>query len=241
MVLQKGGGVMNGVKKVLNILLILFGVCLIVVCCDLVLNKAYQADLSKVDETDRAAVEELCSMISEFDSKYGSDYVWTENYNLRKCSFVLTRELGFARDRTYVVNLKLSKDITAQELKMPDEYSDIKVYRLSYFAPAAFKAERDEPEFGEFNGARVLYASFDKPVITMNGTGSLEESEVKMTFLDTVESVDTPTPSGSVHFEMDEENVALLGLQYRLIDDMLAEPPKEQLNELLAEYVLVRD
>lgn len=233
---------MERVKKVLNVVLILVGVCLIVVCCDLVLNKAFKTSLADIDETDRAAVEELCGIIEEFDPKYGSDYVWTENFNMRQCSFVITRQLGLVRGRTYVVNMKVSKDMFAQKIKMPDEYSDISVYRLSYFSPAVLTCvSKEEPFFARFRGTRVLCASFDKPTVTMNGSGSLEETEIKMSFSDSVESVDTPQPSEIDCFEIDRENIALLGLEYRIIDDMLNASSPEQLNELIAEYVTVRD
>ena len=233
---------MNGVKKVLNIVLILIGVCLIAFCADLMSNKLSKTKLEQLDETDRSAVEEICGIISQFDEKYGNDDVWTENYNPNNYSFVITRRLGFVKGRTYAVNMNISKDIFAQKIDMPEEYSDISVYRIAYFAPETFALSRyDSPDFTQFKDNRVLASSFDKQNVAMNGSGSLEESQIKLTFLDAVESIDTPAASENDHFTINEENVALLGLQYRILDDMLASPDEAQMKELIAEYVTVRE
>lgn len=233
---------MNAVKKLLNIILILFGVILIVFCADLVINKLVHTDLSQLDETDRAALEEICSMTELFDDKYGNDTVWTEDYNLRNEPVVITRNYGLIKGSTYAVNMTFTKNIFAQRIKMPDEYSDIPVYRLSYLYPQSFKlAKQEEAGFTDVAGTRAYASAFDQSLVKMNGTGSLEENIVEATFKDSVESIDVPSQSDSNSFDITEENIALMGLQYRIIDDMMGADSPDKLDEFIAEYVKVRE
>lgn len=232
---------MNVVKKILNIILILFGVILIVVCADLMVNKLWHTDFSSLDETDKGALEELCSMTALFDERYGNDEVWTEDYNLRSEPCVLTRRYGMIKGSTYTVNMKVTRSIFMQRIKMPDEYYDIPVYRVSYLYPLTFSLfGKEDGEYAEVLGDRAYTSVFDAQNVKMNGTGSLEESIVETTFRDSVESVDVPVRS-SARFEVNEENVALMGMQYRILDDMLSAQTPEQLDELIAEYVMVRE
>ena len=233
---------MNVVKKLLNILLIMFGVILIIFCADLVVNKLAKTELDALDETDKAAIEELCAMTELFDDKYGNDSVWTEDYNLHKQPVVITRRYGLVKGSTYAVNMTFSKNVFAQRIKMPDEYSDIPVYRLAYLYPQTFElAKLEDGVFTEVAETRAYTSTFDQSSVRMNGTGSLEENVVEDTFREMVESVDVPAWSDSNAFDVTEENVALMGLQYRILDEMLAADSPEKLNEYIAEYVKVRE
>ncbi len=233
---------MNAIKRILNVLLIVFGVLLIAACADLMTNKLVSADFESLNETDRSAIEELCEMTALFDDKYGCEDVWNSSYNLRDEACVITRRYGMLKGYTYAVNMTAPKSIFAQRIEMPDDYSDIPVYRFAYLTPFTFSlAKMEEGEFTEVEGKRVFASVFDAQNVKYNGSGSLEESYIKNTFADSVESVDVPTIDENIHFDIDEENVALFGLQYRIIDDMLSARTTEELNELIAEFVVVRE
>ncbi len=233
---------MNKVKRIGNVLLILIGVVLIVVCADLISNKLGKTSLHQLDEVDRGAIEEICAMTALFDERYGSDEIWNESYDLRRCPCVLTRSFGFVKGYTYIVNMDYNKSIFSQKIKMPSEYEGISVYRLSYLTPMTFSLIKEEDgSFVDIRGRSVYTYVFDKPKVLQNGAGSLEDGYVKSSFANMVESADVPQKDTSVHYELKEENIALTGLQYRIIDDMLAAESKQQLKELIAEYVLVRE
>lgn len=228
-------------KKVLNLLSIVVGIALIIVCADLVSNKLSKTKLTELDEIDRNAIEELCQMNALFDEKYGSDEIWNENYNMRDYSAVITRKEDVGKGRTYVINMTLNRNVFAQKIDLPSEYDGIPVYRLSYLAPETFKlAKIEQPCFETVFGSRVYVTTYDTQSVMFNGTDSLEEAYVKSTFTDAVESIDIPTGT-SAHFEKEAENIALLGLEYCLIDDIMSAKSKEQLDELVEEYVIVRD
>ncbi len=232
---------MKILKKILNVILIIFGAALIAVCAELIYNKMYQTDFYDMDETDRGAIEELCLMNKLFDERYGSDEIWNESYNLRKYPFVFTREGDFIHGRTYVVNMDMGRNLFAQSIKMPADYADMKVFRLSRLTPQLFDLSKDVEDNGfiDIFGNRAYRAVYDEQTVRYKGTGSLEEECVKQTFEDAVESVDVPVQKRQ--FDINSENLGLLGLQYRLIDDMLSAENEDDLKEYITEYVVVRE
>lgn len=233
---------MSAVKKLFNLILILLGVALIVICADLVSNKLGKTSFVQLDETDKNAIEELCQMTALFDDKYGNEDIWTEDYNLRNESCVITRRFGFVKGYTYAMNMNAPKCLYAQRIKMPEEYNDIPVYRFAYLTPFTFKlAGMEDGGFTQVRGKTVYASPFDIQSVKYNGTGSLEEQYISNTFAESVESVDIPEHDVISQYEVEEENIALTGLQYRIIDDMLAAGSGEKFNELLAEYVAVRE
>ena len=233
---------MNAVKKFFNVLLIVFGILLIIVCADLLTNKLVNTQLSSLDETDRGAIEELCDMTALFDVKYGNEKVWDNRYDLRYNSAVITRTYGLVKGYTYSVNMNVGSSIFAQRLELPDKYKDIAVYRYAWLTPFTFSAAKKENGgFEQINGQRTYASVYDTQSVRCNGTGSLEEDYAKTTFSDSVESLDVPETGDNAPYEINEENVALTGLQYRLIDDMLVTDRGEKFDEMAAEYVKIRE
>ncbi|MBQ3692116.1 MAG: hypothetical protein II931_02190 [Clostridia bacterium] len=234
---------MNGFKKFLNVFLIIIGVVLIAVCADLVSNKVVNTSYDNLSELDRNAIGDVCEVISVFDSRKGNKEVWDIKYNLRKAGCVITAAddtLG----STYTVNVDMSGVVTAQKIEMPDSYSDIPVYRLAGVSPKALSLKSSSDNIGHtsIKNKDVLYVKYTESTADLKGAGSLKESYVKNTFSDAVASPDSPTAEVDVSFDMkDVENIALLGLQYRIIDDMKAAKSKDGIKELVAEYVIVRD
>ena len=144
-------------KKFFNIILIILGVALIGVCVDLTTNKLAKTDYNSLDAVDREAIAELCGMTELFKDRRGCSDVWSENYNLRDYKAVVTRKLGIIKGTTYAVNLNVSKNIFAQQIIMPDEYSDIAVYRFAYFTPFTFSLYNNKSDtFSATSSSRLI-------------------------------------------------------------------------------------
>lgn len=234
---------MNGLKKLLNVLLIIIGIILIVFCVDLIINKTANKTYTELGSVDRDAITEMCSIISLFDDRKGNDDVWNTNYNLSDTGCIITKTYGSLKGTSYAVNVDLSGNIFAQKITLPEEYSDIPVYRLSYFAPQTLSlcVPSNDRNYIDLKGDEVYSVKFSKSTVMYNGSGSLEESFVKDTFEKAVETPDAPTAEISEHFQLTEENIALTGLQYRIIDDICDADTLEEVNELITEYVTVRE
>lgn len=233
---------MNGFKKFLNVFLIITGVLLIAVCADLVGNKTVNTSFENLDELDRNAIGDVCEVLSLFDSRKGNKEIWDVNYNLRDIGCVIINDedtLG----RVYAVNVDLSGNIAAQKIEMPADFSDISVYRFADVSPKniSIKFSSNNNGYVTVKNKDIIALKYTESMAKLNGAGSLKESYVKNTFNDYVDSPDRPTADITVSFDMEEENIALLGLQYRIIDDMRAAKSKNDLKELVADYVIVRD
>ena len=233
-----GGVEMDTLKKVLNIVLIIAGIVFIVICGDFVSNRIVNTSFDKLEKLDQNAIDEMCQIISLFDDESGNNDVWDKNYNLRKIGCVIKNENALLNGRTYAVNVDLSKFPSAQKIEMPDKYSDIPVYRISLIKAEILDAEENSVMLG---GIERVYTTYNESSVLFKGAGSLEEQYVKSTFEKSLETPDSPSKDISVSFEMDEDNIALTGLQYRIIDEMMNASSKDTLNELIAEYVAVRD
>ena len=233
---------MNGLKKFLNIVIIILGILFIGVCADMVGNKTMNTSYENLSELDQNAVGDICEVISIFDNKKGNKEVWDIKYNLRDIGCVITNDED-TFGRSYVVNVDMSGDVTAQKIEMPDNYSDISVYRLADVSPNAvsLKLYSKDKGYVTLKNKDILTIKYTENSANLNGAGSLKESYVKNTFSDTVASPDSPTADVTVGFDMNEDNIALLGLQYRIIDDMRTAKTKNDIKQLIAEYVTVRD
>lgn len=231
---------MNGLKKLLNFFLIIIGIVFIALCADLIINKTMNTNYKEMDETDRGAVTDVCKVVSAFDKRKGNKYVWNNNYNPGKIGCVILSE---STGRLYAVNLNASASVFTQKIEMPDEYSEISVYRYSNISVSNLIARFIKDDVGhiKIKGKDTLFLRFSENSIKLNGAGSLKESYVKNSFADALASPDSPTPDTSSSFEIEEENLALTGLQYRIIDELRSISSKKELDELIAEYVIIRD
>ena len=234
---------MKVIKKIFNVLLILIGIMFIVLCADIIVNKTVKTDFDSLSATDRQAIAEICDIVALFDDKKGNSDIWDINYNLYKTGCVIAREHGSLRGRCYLINADANDKIFAQNIKLPDDYDDISVCRFSFCTPGFLELFNPSLKEGfiSVNGRYTYYSKYDVSTVKYNGTGSLEESFVKNTFAAALDSPDQPQSIYNTSFSLDEENIALTGLQYRIIDDLLAADVSDDIDELLFEYVTVRE
>ena len=145
---------------------------------------------------------------------------------------------------SYVINSDVSDSLFAQRIEMPNQYKDIAVYRFSYLSPTMlpFMFTEKNEDWVELNDTMLYSVKYDTSTVKYNGSGSLEEAYVKNTFAAAVETPDAPVfVEGEADYKLTEENISLTGLQYRIIDEMLNAASIDELNELIAEYVIVRE
>ena len=89
---------MNALKKIGNIILILLGVVLILICADLLTNKSMNKTFDSLSEPDRTAITVVCDAIVIFDSDMGNEDVWnTSSYNPADTGFAVIRSYGMFR------------------------------------------------------------------------------------------------------------------------------------------------
>lgn len=238
-----GGNSMNFLKRLLNVFLIIVGILLIGFCADIVVNKTVNVDYDSFEEVDKTAVAQVAEMFALFDKDEGNDDVWDANYNLADDSVVVTRTYGMLKGRSYVIGGDLSGNIFAVKVDMPEDYSKVPVYRLSVLAPqtlSLFFSDEDLDKV-QIDNEECTAIKFSKSTVNHTNSGSFAESVVKATFSSDIESPDQPSAEVRESFLLTEENIALTGLQYRIIDEIRAAEDMKVINELIAEYVAVRE
>ena len=234
---------MNALKKAGNIILIIFGILLILVCADLLTNKTLNKTYDELSETDRQAVGEICKVIDLFDSETGNKDIWEHAYNPADTGFAIIRSYGMAKGYCYLVNEAPPASIFSQKIEMPDQYVDISVYRYAICTPSllcTISSSFDEG-YVTINDMTVPAVKYDRSMVKFSGPGSLEERYAVNSFRDAVDTPDEISAEADVSFVMDAENIALTGLQYRILDELLAADDKELADKLLCEYVLIRE
>lgn len=230
---------MNALKKILNVLLILIGVVLIVVCADLVLNKTVKTDYGSLSDADQEALKQIADVVVLFDDEYGNSDIWNESYNPNDNGCIITRKYGFVKGTSYVINADLSGNVFAQKIDMGEDYENVEVYRLACCTPQTIG---------------MYFSSADNAAVTIDGeelfamnytsavvSADLEQNFVKTSFKQDVQTADYPTADIEVDFNLNSKNIALTGLQYRIIDDLRDASSIEEIKELIAEYVIVRE
>lgn len=234
---------MNFFKKLLNIFLIIIGVLLIAFCADLALNKTFKTSFEELSEVDRQALSQVGDVINLFDEEEGNEDIWNSNYNLAQGGYIISRTYGSVKGTSYVINVDLTENIFAQKIEMPSEYDDILVFRLSASAPQAISlyAPSNDNIMINVNGEEIYSLKYSSTTVSHNGSDSFEESYVRGTFETMVQTADCPTVDIEEDFSLTEENVALTGLQYRILDDLREAKDSEEIKELVAEYVIVRE
>lgn len=234
---------MNFLKKLLNVILIIIGIVLIAFCADLLLNKTVKTSYNELSDVDQKAIGQIGDIINLFDKEDGNEDIWNSDYNPADNSYIITRTYGAVKGTSYVINMDLSGDFFAQKIEMPSEYSDILVFRLACSAPdtiSLYSPSNDGTAL-VVNGEEIYSLKYSSTTVSHSGSGSFEESCIKGSFESEVQTADTPTVEVEQDFSLTDENVALTGLQYRIIDDLRDAEDIEEINELITEYVLVRD
>lgn len=235
---------MNFLKKLFNVLIIVIAAVLIVICLDLVLNRTVKTNYTDISSVDRTALSQISDVIVLFDEKYGDENVWSESYNLTEGSYVITRTLGLLKGTTYVINADMSDSIFAQRIEMPSKYGNLPVYRMAMCTPqmlSLFGSSGDNCVISV--GDDEMYSiKYNSGSVSYSGMDSLETKFVTGSFDMLVNTEDTPTADNSVVYDTSSvDNVALTGLQYRIIDELLNCANRDEMNELIAEYVIVRE
>lgn len=233
---------MNAVKRILNIVLILIGVILIVVCTDLITNRTLKTDYSSLSDVDKTALDQIVSVVDLFDENNGNEDIWSKNYNPTDNGCIITRKLGFLKGTSYVINEDLSDNIFAQKIDMGEKYEDISVYRLAGCTPQTLTMyfSSEDNEVVNMGDKQLFSMEYSSSVAYSTGI-SLEENFVKTSFKDDIQTSDFPKYDVDIDFNFNSRNIALTGLQYRIIDDLLDEVNPEEIKELIAEYVTVRE
>lgn len=239
---------MNVFKKIINILFTVAGILFILICADIIVNKNVKTSLESLSKADREALTQITDIVNLFEDEENDD-IWNSDYNPYKGSFAVTHTYGVLKGTTYIISSEIteaesvSSKILMQRIDMGENYDGVNVYRLAACTPQtlSFYFGGGDSEMFSFGDNDIFAMKFSSSTVSYTSPDSLEENFVKSTFRNDVQTADFPDSEVEVTFSLDSENIALTGLQYRIIDEMREEEDAEKLKELIVEYVTVRE
>lgn len=219
------------------------GICTV----SILLNKTYRTTFESLSETDRRMLTELSELYNHFEQS--SDQLWNEDYRFESKPLLLIRtskDSGLFRREGFAVNVPMKKGIFAQEISLPESMGLPKVYRISRFSPTTLSAWFPA-NFGTLNlkGTETMYFKyypkmFSDPALYFDFSSFLLHEGFHI-----FKQKDwTYDANGAEHIEnypINEENYVLMGIEFKLLDQAMAESNPELVQQYLHDWTVVRN
>ncbi|KTD86600.1 hypothetical protein [Paenibacillus etheri] len=227
----------------LSILAGIVGICLV----SILLNKTYRTTFESLPETDRLMLTELSKLYNNFEQS--SDQLWNEDYRFDTKPLLLvrtTKDSGLIRSEGFAVNVPMQEGIFAEEIKMPESMGLPKVYRISRFSPTTLSAWFPA-NFGTLNlkGIETMYFKyypkmFSDPTLYFNFSTFLLHEGFHI-FKQKDWTYDTNGAEHIDNYPVNEENYALMGIEFKLLDQAMAENNPQRIQQYLRDWTVVRN
>ncbi|WP_291564081.1 MULTISPECIES: hypothetical protein [unclassified Clostridium] len=236
----------KGLKKpvIIGTLIIVLGVWII---GNIVLNKTTKIDYNSLDQTDKEMFTELSKIYINF--RDNSDKLWDEKYKLNEKPIILVRankSNGLIRNQAYAINLDdYNKSIFSKKIEVSTSLELPNVYRLSKFEPNTLNTWLPN-NFGKVNikGKDVFYFKyypdmFENPDLYLNFSSFLLH-EAFHTYEQKDWLYDSNDGEYIENYPYDKENYALIGLEFKLLDECMKANNVNEIKNYLREWTIIR-
>ncbi|MEK3747765.1 hypothetical protein NYE25_05945 [Paenibacillus sp. FSL E2-8871] len=227
----------------LTILAAIVGICMV----SILLNKTYRTTFESLPETDRRMLTELSELYNHFEQS--SDQLWNKDYRFDSKPLLLvrtTKDSGLFRSEGFAVNVPMKKGIFAQEISLPESMGLPKVYRISRFSPTTLSAWFPA-NFGTLNlkGMETMYFKyypkmFSDPALYFDFSSFLLHEGFHI-FKQKDWTYDANGAEHIDNYPVNEENYALMGIEFKLLDQAMAESNPELVQQYLHDWTVVRN
>lgn len=238
-------------KKPLKLILVVLIICIGFFLGNLILNQTYHTKFESLDTTDQRMLQELSTIYKNFETS--SNNLWDETYHFETKPIILIRsnkDGGIIRKEAYALNVKNMEDsIFAKEIKIPKSLQLPKVYRVSRFDFKTFSAWMPI-NFGKvsMNNDDVFYFKYHPKMLNNPDlyfdfpSFMLHEAFHTYKQKDWVYDI-KEKGGGTTHIEnypKTAENYALMGLEFKLLDQAMLENIPETIKQYLYDWSLLR-
>ncbi|MGG4443628.1 hypothetical protein [Brevibacillus fortis] len=214
----------------------------------IVMNKTVQTEFESLNETDKQMLTELSTIYKHFEQS--SDQLWNEEYDFRTLPLLLVhtnKDRGFFRKEAFAVNVKqFENSMFATEIKVPESFGLPKVYRVSRFDPSTISAwmpfnfatlEMDDTEAMYYKYHPKMFSDpelyFDFSSFLLHESFHIFKQKKWTYDADGAEFID--------NYPVTEENYALMGLEFKLLDQAMATNDTDTIKQHLREWAIVRN
>ncbi|WP_454053141.1 hypothetical protein [Clostridium sp. Marseille-Q7071] len=237
----------KGLKKpviIIGTLIIVLGIWII---GNIVLNKTTKIDYNSLDQTDKEMFTELSKIYINF--RDNSDKLWDEKYKLNEKPIILVRankSNGLIRNQAYAINWDdYNKSIFSKKIEVSTSLELPNVYRLSKFELNTLNTWLPN-NFGKVNikGKDVFYFKyypdmFENPDLYLNFSSFLLH-EAFHTYKQKDWLYDSNDGEYIENYPYDKENYALIGLEFKLLDECMQANNVNEIKNYLREWTIIR-
>lgn len=212
-------------------------------------NKLFKTEYSSLNEMDKNMVKQLSEVYETYDNNSGE--IWREGYSFSNIPLVLTpvgKEKGMLHAYSYVVGVdKLEKSIFSKKIEVPEEMNLPPIYRVSFLSPSLLKTWLPVNFiFSDIGSEHVTFFKYNPENVAKANT----EKSFKYFLMHEVFHEYRQVPLwenvndlSSVIFveERDKEQYQLLLLEFAILDKANSIINKEELINVLSDFVRVRE
>lgn len=228
---------------IFSIIVLLVGTVVI----DIILNKTYKTSYESFDSVDKEMFQELSQIYKQFDKN--SDQLWGNKDKLNKMPLILIRtnnDKGIIRKYAYAINVKgIENSIFAEKMTMPSSLNLPTVYRLSKFDINMISTWFPS-NFGtiDINNQDIFYFKYHPKMIENPDFyfdfSSFLIHESFHTYNQKDWTYDKNDGEYIENYPVNKENYALMGLEFKLLDNCMEEKNTEEIKKYLKEWTIVR-
>lgn len=213
----------------------------------IILNKSYHTKFDSLDKVDQQMLQELSIIYKSFETS--SNKLWDEKYHFEKQPLILIRtnkDRGLIRKEAYALNVEgIENSIFAKEIQIPKSLHLPKIYRLSRFDVRTLSTWFPS-NFGTVNmkNNKIFYFKYHPNMLSNPDLYFDFPSFLLHESFHTYKQKDwLYDANGEEHIEnypINKENYALMGLEFKLLDQAMRDKNPETIKQNLHDWTLVR-
>lgn len=235
-------------RKISNIILISILVVVVgTVLISMIVNKTFRTTFETLPETDRLMLTELSEVYKNFEQS--PDQLWNEDYRFETKPLLLVgtnKDRGLFRGDGFAVNVPLENGIFAEEIKVPESMGLPKVFRISRFSPSTLSAWFPA-NFGTLNlkDTETMYYKyypkmFSDPELYFDFPSFLLHEGFHI-FKQKNWTYDANGAEHVENYPVNDENYALMGIEFKLLDQAMAQSSPRLVQQYLRDWTVVRN
>lgn len=236
--------VLKSKGKIITIILI--ALLLVIFTGNILINKFYRVSYDNFNSVDKEMFNKLSEIYKEFDEN--REKLWPD-YDFEKKPLILIRtyrDKGVLRKYAYAINVEgIKEGFFSTEVKLPNNLNLPKVYRISSLDPKLFKSLMPY-NFGTVNikGEEIFYYKYHKKMIENPDLyfdfSSFLLHESFHTYKQKNWEYDREGKEELKDYPNNEENYALMGVGFSLLDKGLKTNNKEEIKKYLKDWTIIR-
>lgn len=237
-------------EKKLKIFLKVILICIfLLIVISLGVNKLFHTDYDTLNDMDKNMLKQLSQVYETYNSK--SQDIWKEGYTFNNIPLVLTpvsKDKGVMHSYSYAIGVDKFKDsLFSKKIEVPKEMNLPPIYRVSFIDPTLIKAWFPiNFDFSDVGKQHVILFKYNPDSVQVTNTGRV----FKYFFMHEVFHEYRQVPiwenanelKSSIHVEeRNKEQYQLLLTEFAILDKASSANNKNELINVLSDFVTVRD